>query len=455
MKASNSIIHRLFVAAVMMLTAVVATAGCYDVSRSKGIQNYNSGQYAKAKKLFSAAKACPDKPANNDLASWIKKCDEKLTPSGGGGATSKDTYINVENASETTVRFALSSANTSIAVSTNAPSWSVAEKPYWVNIVSRSKTKLEISVEAAGSARSGSLVLRTPKGHTATIHIYQEGSAGSGSGSGSGSNSNVDAGNAVINKVWVDHNQYNDGEKGMIIHTDLTVNNMKGQDISYAVFFYLDDDITQLKNSDDDWVWYKKEATVLYESSHWSDFQIFVPYKDLVGASNYTGRFAFDVTIFDGSSNILIENTNNVFSRSSFSYSESRSSSNNGSPTAKVNKMWVDHNQYVDGQKCMKIHIDLTVDNLKGKEVTYAVFFYLGDNTTQLKDHSGNWVWFSRNTTVQYDSSHWSDWWIAVPNSDVLNAANAGDDFTFDVTIFDDQSNIIGEYNNNSFSRSK
>ena len=206
MKALNSIIHRLFVAAVMMLTAVVATAGCYDVSRSKGIQNYNSGQYAKAKKLFSAAKACPDKPANNDLASWIKKCDEKLTPSGGGGATSKDTYINVENASETTVRFALSSANTSIAVSTNAPSWSVAEKPYWVNIVSRSKTKLEISVEAAGSARSGSLVLRTPKGHTATIHIYQEGSAGSGSGSGSGSNSNVGAGNAVINKVWVDHN---------------------------------------------------------------------------------------------------------------------------------------------------------------------------------------------------------------------------------------------------------
>ena len=64
MKALNSIIHRLFVAAVMMLTAVVATAGCYDVSRSKGIQNYNSGQYAKAKKLFSAARSTAGMPPN-------------------------------------------------------------------------------------------------------------------------------------------------------------------------------------------------------------------------------------------------------------------------------------------------------------------------------------------------------------------------------------------------------
>ena len=55
-------------------SVLYAQVNCYGETRSRGISLYNSKQYQKAKKTFEITKACPDKPANNDLDSWIKKC---------------------------------------------------------------------------------------------------------------------------------------------------------------------------------------------------------------------------------------------------------------------------------------------------------------------------------------------------------------------------------------------
>lgn len=48
--------------------------GCYSDTRSQGVAAYNKGQYSKAKEFFEAAGFCLDKPASNDLDSWISKC---------------------------------------------------------------------------------------------------------------------------------------------------------------------------------------------------------------------------------------------------------------------------------------------------------------------------------------------------------------------------------------------
>jgi formylglycine-generating enzyme required for sulfatase activity len=53
---------------------------CYEVYRVKGIATYNVGNYAKAKAYFAGAlNACvsSDIPANNDIDSLIKKCEEQ------------------------------------------------------------------------------------------------------------------------------------------------------------------------------------------------------------------------------------------------------------------------------------------------------------------------------------------------------------------------------------------
>lgn len=51
---------------------------CYDVTFKKGLSLFNHGKYAEAKNQFVAAKSCPDKPADNELDLWIKRCEEQI-----------------------------------------------------------------------------------------------------------------------------------------------------------------------------------------------------------------------------------------------------------------------------------------------------------------------------------------------------------------------------------------
>ncbi|MBQ9751936.1 MAG: hypothetical protein IJV81_03790 [Paludibacteraceae bacterium] len=57
------------------LPAIVA-ADCYTTLRQKAIEAYNRGEYDRAKSTFQSAKEdCPDTPSNNDIDSWIQKCN--------------------------------------------------------------------------------------------------------------------------------------------------------------------------------------------------------------------------------------------------------------------------------------------------------------------------------------------------------------------------------------------
>ena len=59
----------------MLAVATGYAQDCYNSTRSKGIRLYNQGKKTEAKRMFEAAQSCPDKPDNNDLASWIGKCN--------------------------------------------------------------------------------------------------------------------------------------------------------------------------------------------------------------------------------------------------------------------------------------------------------------------------------------------------------------------------------------------
>lgn len=58
--------------------ATAAAQDCYEYTRTQGINQYNKGEYRIAKDQFTAAKDCPDKPADNDLDSWISKCNNAI-----------------------------------------------------------------------------------------------------------------------------------------------------------------------------------------------------------------------------------------------------------------------------------------------------------------------------------------------------------------------------------------
>ena len=61
----------------MMLFLIVSMAAypqdCYNLTRSKGIALFEQKKYTEARKVFEAAKACPDKPESNDIDEWLGK----------------------------------------------------------------------------------------------------------------------------------------------------------------------------------------------------------------------------------------------------------------------------------------------------------------------------------------------------------------------------------------------
>jgi hypothetical protein len=63
----------------LMLVSVYGQTDCYTFHRKKGIDAYNAGDYAKAKEYFAGiGQSCANIPANNDINTWIGKCDKEI-----------------------------------------------------------------------------------------------------------------------------------------------------------------------------------------------------------------------------------------------------------------------------------------------------------------------------------------------------------------------------------------
>lgn len=70
---------KLFMLICLMLSVTTMVAQeCFTPTYNRGKELYSNGDYKRALTAFRAAVNCPDKPATNDLASWIKKTEQKI-----------------------------------------------------------------------------------------------------------------------------------------------------------------------------------------------------------------------------------------------------------------------------------------------------------------------------------------------------------------------------------------
>ncbi|MBQ2352460.1 MAG: zinc ribbon domain-containing protein [Bacteroidales bacterium] len=101
---------------------------------------------------------------------------------------------------------------------------------------------------------------------------------------------------AKIYKTWVDHNVYQDGEKGMLIHVKFDVQGQKNISDQCVAYFYFSNG-TQLKDYNDK---YKTTAGYVcafknycpsYDDAVYNDFQIFMPYDELHCSGNLDLKF--------------------------------------------------------------------------------------------------------------------------------------------------------------------
>ena len=135
---------------------MLAQDNCYETARKKGIQLYNQGKYTTAYKTFEAAKWCTDVPANNDLDSWMDKCDihVKFTP--------KSLLFEAIDADEQCVE-----------VSTNAKIFKVGDLPSWVSVTVQGKM-LYVSCEDNNTLNSREAKIAvTAGGKTGYLDVIQ------------------------------------------------------------------------------------------------------------------------------------------------------------------------------------------------------------------------------------------------------------------------------------------
>lgn len=118
---------------------------------------------------------------------------------------------------------------------------------------------------------------------------------------------------ANIERVWVDHNEYNNGYKGMWIHTEFTTENLLGKTIYVYAYFYQSDNQTPLHNQYGDKLYFYGTGSPSYKSARFGDFKIFVPYVGLNMAPGVSGDFSFDIEVKDGSGTLYDRDENNTF----------------------------------------------------------------------------------------------------------------------------------------------
>ncbi len=94
------------------------------------------------------------------------------------------------------------------------------------------------------------------------------------------------SGKAKFDKIWVDYNITEDGEKGMRIHVKFEVTGMEGVD-SYLLVYFQKKDGTDLKTgssifgSKDGRVVAKKALKPGYDVTVYKDLEVFMPYSEL------------------------------------------------------------------------------------------------------------------------------------------------------------------------------
>lgn len=197
---------------------------------------------------------------------------------------------------------ASASGSTEYITVTSGKSWEVEYPSGTMYSVTRSGNTLTVVIKpnTTTDSRNDFFKVKTTDG-SESIRINMTQSAGTGS--------STEKHTAAIENVWQEHNQYQNGIKGMLIHVKFNVQNMLNLTGNVAVYFYFDSsedkplkDFNNQYNTSNGNVATHKNFTPSYANSTFNDFKIFMPYSEL--HCNNSGRYdlKFYIVIWDNNS---------------------------------------------------------------------------------------------------------------------------------------------------------
>lgn len=208
-------------------------------------------------------------------------------------------YLRVDGKTSVSTSFSSSGGTETFSVSTDGASWDTWGIPSFCEVTNRTATSFTLKCNPnTGSQRSDYMKIKSGDKEV-RIDITQY--AGSSSSSSSG------LATARFNRIWVDHNAYEDGKKGMKIHMHLEVDNAKNHNVRVIAYFYFTSG-TALKDYDDSYnttdgnVSCGKSITPGYDYTEWKDLTMFMPYDQLHLSKSGTHHLKFYMSVRDRTS---------------------------------------------------------------------------------------------------------------------------------------------------------
>lgn len=203
-------------------------------------------------------------------------------------------YLKVNDKYVVSSDFTESGGTKTFYISTDAGSWTTWGVPSWCSIVEKSDKSFKLKCKQNHTASSRNDYLKVKAGDKEVcINITQDGATLG----------------ASIEKIWVDHNQFQGFLNGMIIHIKFSTEGLKSHPCECSAFFYFQNgnkllDYDGFYKSGDGQVAVGEVFEPTYESSEYKDFKLFMPYDQLHMRFTYgqtVYRLKFHIQLYDKS----------------------------------------------------------------------------------------------------------------------------------------------------------
>lgn len=239
---------------------------------------------------------------------------------------------------------------------------------------------------------------------------------------------------ASFKRMWIDYDVTEGGKKGMRIHTEFEVYNMKGIP-GYLGLFMQYRNGTPLKDknkafySSDGEVAVYVELNPAYNPTTWyEDLDVFMPYTEFdLPDGNYELQIQANVIYKQGG--IIGELTNY-----DFVYNQGGKSVNKN-PSATFTRAWVEYDVRENGRKGMRVHVKFSVSDMKETDGKLAIFFQKKNGDALYSNSSV----FSMNVGPRdgemvalydirpgYDKTDFADAYVFIPYSEFKSVLQSG-----------------------------
>lgn len=207
------------------------------------------------------------------------------------GNSNKSSRLMVNGSSQSKQYYDVSSSAQTQTFTVSAPgSYKISYLPSWCTVTDKYSNSFKLRINANTTDYRSDWFSVVSGGEEIRVYIRQTAAKKSSAPP-----------KATISNLWVEHNVYEDGKKGMRIHFRLDADNMKGKTGRCSAYFHKEDgtalvDLNDRYCTTDGKVSCGKDFTPGYENTYYEDFTLFMPYSEL--HISRSGSFKFYVTVW-------------------------------------------------------------------------------------------------------------------------------------------------------------